>query len=221
MIPLTVVVSFLEWINFRQPLTWTSYIGCAYLSSGVAVTTTMPLAMPVHTKHHIPIQLFVVTTMIFVQVPSFCSVVESKPYVHKYILGSWQALSRGAWAILDAMYINHTGEVIVSDVSMACTHMYTCVHVIFGLFASTYVLWALEYQSRAFYLRRLAHGASDDESARWAPLRLSSQICHIGLLVLLFAICWEGLWRILVCMERRGFMLRDGSVIGNCPSDAQ
>lgn len=161
----------------------------------------MPLAMPVHTKHHIPVQLLVVSIMVFIQVPSYCSVVESKPFVHKYILQSWEALSWGARGILRAMYFERTLEVTTPDVTTACVHMYTSMHMMFGLLASTYVLWALEYQSRVFYLRRMGRDASEEEYTKWDPLWLSSQIYHVAIFVLLFAICWGGLLHTFMDMD--------------------
>lgn len=217
LIPFTVVICFLEWLHFPYPGSWGSYIICTYLCTGLAVTSTMPLAMPLHTKHHIPIQLLVVAIMVFVQVPRFCAVLESKPHVHEYMLWVWRMCSRGSWAILDSMYMMRTLEVTVPDAATACAHMHVCLHVIFGLVVPTYMLWVLEYQSRAFYLRENLDKGPNDDMRRWPPLSWASIAFHAVLLLPLFAICWEALLQWFINMDSRCFLV-NGSVVGNCPS---
>ncbi|CAD7704581.1 unnamed protein product [Ostreobium quekettii] len=192
-VPMTVMMCYLEGDHLPHPLTWKPYIFNAIFSAGLTMTCLFPLAMPLHLKHHIPVHLAVWLMIVNIHVPRFCHALAERHDAHTFVMQSWEALSTRVWGLLDSMYGGVPVEPCPPTVAVACRHMHTCVQLVFGLVVTTYMVWVLEYQSRAFFLQReIREGRVPGGRTRkaWPAMPLSAIVCHAALLPMLFAVCW-------------------------------
>ncbi|CAD7704582.1 unnamed protein product [Ostreobium quekettii] len=208
-IPLTVITSFQDTMRLSSPPNWINFLLCSWLVTGLSVASTFPVAMPMHFKHHVPVTFAFVWLMLTFQVSQFCQVVEGRSDMHDYVLGSWRALSARAWNILSAVYIMDAHDATQPPIYSACNHLYTFLLLYFGLALPTYGVWALERQSRAFFLSEqrqegtLTKAESQRESQQLSLTR-AAVLMHCGLLAVLYAVGWEATaWWLVGGVEQR------------------
>ncbi|CAD7696960.1 unnamed protein product [Ostreobium quekettii] len=205
-VPLAFITCVMDIIQLSKLPNWASYLQWSLLCCGIFMTANTPFLMPLHFKHHLPLQLFVVSVMICYQVPNLCHVVESRQDIHGFFKATWQAVSARARDIVNIMFLSgpRTWGQAELELGAKCQHMYTSLHLVFGLVVPTYIWWLWEYQSRVFFLSKRCSREERRGEGEWAQLSLTSIASHVVILVLFSAVCWEGLLGLFVDVDEGG-----------------